>query len=348
VIGEGTLEQRLRRYTGAVAAEMRAVTATRPGLEAFYGMIHYHMGWVNQDFVPEEAGAGKGLRSAFCMLCCEVCGGDPAVALSIAAAIELLHNFSLIHDDIEDDSQTRRHRRTVWAIWGIPQGINLGDAVFALAETAFYRSPLAASDPPRLLEIMQAAQHTIVSLAEGQFLDISFETRLEVPVADYLAMIERKSALLIATAAWAGAIAAGASPAQCASLREFGRALGLAFQVRDDLLGIWGDEEVTGKSRASDILSRKKTLPVVLAFERAGHEDARLLRAIYGSPTEMDEPAMEGVLRILEATGAQALAEEHLALHRHAARDALAAAGLQPAASALLEEFSRMLIDRSA
>jgi len=348
VTGGQDLRALLGGYSEAVAGELRAAAATRHDLGSFYGMLHYHKGWVDSSFAPEAGSSGKGLRSAFCLLCCEVCGGQQDDALSVAAAIDLLHNFSLIHDDIEDNSDTRRHRRTVWSLWGAPQGINLGDGVFALAMLAFFRSPLVERDPARFLTLQREAQETILTLAEGQYLDISFETRLQVSAAEYLAMIERKSAALIAYAAWAGATAAGAPPATCAALRAFGRELGLAFQIRDDLLGIWGDEAVTGKSRASDILSRKKTLPVVLAFDNADPEQARRLRSIYGSADPIDDDTLAAVLALLEATGAHALAGERLAQHRRAAEEALGQAGLSGAPTALLMEFAQTLVERAS
>ena len=197
--GPETLAERLQRYNAAVTDELRSAVATRHDLPSLYGMVHYHLGWVDESFVPTQASTGKGLRSAFCLLCCDVYGGDGSDAVAIAGAIELLHNFSLIHDDIEDGSHTRRHRRTVWSLWGAAQAINLGDALFALASLTFFRSPLVQRDPARFLEILRVANETIVDLAEGQYLDIGFETRQSVSTQEYLTMIERKSAVLIAT-----------------------------------------------------------------------------------------------------------------------------------------------------
>ncbi len=267
-------------------------------------------------------------------------------ALPAAAALELLHNFSLIHDDIEDDSPTRRHRPTVWALWGRPQAINAGDAMFSLARSALYRLAEQGVSAQRSLDALRIFDETCVRLTEGQYLDMSFEGRLDVSVDEYLTMIGGKTAALIGASLEMGALVGGASPEARAALAEFGRNLGLAFQIQDDILGIWGDEAVTGKSAASDILTRKKSLPVVYALADARVGEA--LQAIYAQP--IDAGGVPAVLDLLADAGAQPYAGAAAqSAHQHAL-EALDASGVLEngnQAGQALFDLSQSLLNRS-
>ncbi|MCS6906639.1 MAG: polyprenyl synthetase family protein [Anaerolineales bacterium] len=235
--------------------------------ELYYEMLAYHMGWMG-----EGAGAkatGKRIRPLILLLCTAASGGDWQKALPAAAAVEFVHNFSLVHDDIEDRSEYRRGRPTIWAKWGIPQGINAGDALFTISHLTIHR--LAEFFSPDL--VLQAAQillQTCLQLTQGQFLDISYESRAEISLEEYQVMIEGKTAALFAACAHLGSLIANCDPVRQHHFREFGRALGLAFQIIDDLLGIWGDEATIGKSTSSDLLSGKKTYPVILGLQSNG------------------------------------------------------------------------------
>ncbi|MEI2691836.1 MAG: polyprenyl synthetase family protein [Anaerolineae bacterium] len=248
---------------------MQRVIGPAQGVYAgHYGMLRYHMGWVDPAMQPAVINSGKRIRPVVCLLACAAVGGAVEDALPAAAAVELLHNFSLIHDDVEDNSSTRRHRPTVWALWGVPQAINAGDAMFTLARLALHgvtgRGVVAAT----ALEASAIFDRACLRLTEGQYLDMSFEDRQDVAVEEYVAMIEGKTAALLSASLELGALLGGADEGTRRSLAEFGRGLGLAFQMQDDILGIWGDETITGKSAASDILARKKSLPVVYALAR--------------------------------------------------------------------------------
>jgi geranylgeranyl diphosphate synthase type I len=265
----------------------------------------------------------------------------------LAAAVELLHNFSLIHDDVEDDSPTRRHRPTVWALWGVPQAINAGDAMFTLARLALHGLGSRPIPPALAMDACMIFDHACLRLTEGQYLDMSFEGRLDVTVDEYLTMIEGKTAALLSASLELGALVGGADQATRRHLAEFGRSLGLAFQMQDDILGIWGDEAVTGKSAASDILTRKKSLPVVYALEnpRVGEE----LRARYAQAIEpADVPA---VLDLLALAGAREYAEQAAQAAHQAALDELAAGGVladgNEAGKALLQTAEMLLGRRS-
>ena len=264
---------------------------------SLYRMLRYHMGWEDTEGAPAES-SGKALRPVLCLLSCEAAGADWRRALPVAAGLELVHNFSLIHDDIQDRDPERRHRPTVWRLWGEAQAINAGDALLMLARLAVLRlvehtSPEAALAAARLLD-----QRTL-EMVEGQVLDIEFEERLDVGVDAYLEMIDRKTGALFEAAYSLGALAAGRPQADVDAMGRSGRLLGIAFQVRDDIMGVWGSEEETGKRPAADVSRRKKSLPAVYALQTAGDD----LRRTYAKP-ELDDDDVAFVLRVIDKAGA--------------------------------------------
>lgn len=234
-------------------------------------MMRYHMGWEG-----EMAGAtGKRLRPLFTLLSTQALtspGLSPdhwVNALHAASAIELLHNFSLIHDDIEDNSDTRRGRKTIWKIYGIPQAINTGDAMFSIAHHAMYS--LLDNFPAEIVaRVSEQLLRTSIDLTNGQHLDMKYESQEDLQVSDYWPMISGKTAALLSACAKIGAILSGTNETTIQRMAEFGKYLGLAFQVQDDILGIWGKEEKTGKSVASDILAHKKSYPILLSLGKRG------------------------------------------------------------------------------
>ncbi len=327
-------------YLPAIDAEMRRVV--RPSqpdaaLDVFYGMLHYHLGWVDADFAPAHADAGKRLRPVLTLLACEAAGGDWDSALPAAAAVELLHNFSLIHDDIEDGDATRRGRATLWTIWGRAQAINAGDALFTFAHLALGGMVNRNVPPPRRLAVRERFDQACLALTQGQHLDLSFESRPAVTEAEYLHMINGKTAALVACACAIGAIVAGSEVA--AYYENFGRELGFAFQIQDDLLGIWGDPAVTGKPAGSDIVHRKKSLPVAYGLARS-----QTLRALYAE----EQLQVDVVIAELERSGARTYAEELAAQHHQRALNALAATGQRGAALDALRELADSLLNRAA
>jgi len=335
------------RYLPLIEAELRQVLAAQdPRLTSFYGMMRYHLGWVDERFSPVQGDAGKRLRPLLCLLTCQASGGDPAQALPAAAAIELIHNFSLVHDDIEDHSPLRRGRPTVWKVWGVPQAINVGDGLFALAHLAVQRLADRGVPPGRVLAALEILDQTCLALTEGQYLDLSFEARLDVDVDGYLAMIQGKTAALFSAAAQLGALVAGSEPEIIACYRRFGENLGLAFQIVDDILGIWGDPQVTGKPAADDIRQRKKTLPVVRALEEEKKTGRKGLREIYQREI-LDEEAVEAALKVLEDLGAHDYAKEMAKEYYQKALVELDATGVENEAQDELKELAAFLIERT-
>lgn len=227
-------------------------------------MFAYHLGWEGEG--AGAAARGKRIRPLLVLLTTSAAGGNWEQALPAAAAVELVHNFSLIHDDIEDNSPLRRGRPTVWKKWGIAQAINTGDAMFTLAHLSILR--LEGVPPETILQAALLLQQTCFHLTQGQYLDISYETTGGLSLESYWTMVRGKTAALLSACTELGALVAGATPPQRESFRDFGQALGLAFQAQDDLLGIWGDSALTGKSSESDLLEGKKSLPVLFGISK--------------------------------------------------------------------------------
>lgn len=327
----------------AVEAEMlRYLTVETPALAPLYGMMRYHLGWATAAFAAERANGGKRLRPLVCLLCCAAAGGDPACAVPAAAAIELVHNFTLVHDDIQDNSAYRRHRPTVWSIWGMAQGINVGDGMHAIAHQALFGLRDRGVPASDVLDLMVGFDTTVLRICEGQFLDIGFESRWDLTTSDYLDMIGGKTAAIFAYSARAGALLAGVDTERVTAFERFGMAIGLGFQVRDDLLGIWGDPAVTGKDAADDIRRRKKSLPIIMLHERAGAGDRHYLESLYaGDEVAPDDIAT--VIRMLDATGVRDACQEHVErYHMHAAALLNASRASGPAGAALGGLIERM------
>lgn len=341
------LEQALTAYLPLIEAEMRAVVhSADPRVAGHYGMMQYHLGWVDPAFRPAAVGGGKRIRPLLCVLACAAARGDPASALPAAAGLELLHNFSLIHDDIEDGSATRRHRPTLWRLYGMPQACNAGDGMLSLAHLAFHRLASAGVPAPVVLAALKIFDETCLALTEGQYLDMAFEARTDVTVEEYYRMVAGKTGALLAAAPQIGALIAGAPSDVVAAYRAFGAALGRAFQFQDDILGIWGDEAVTGKPAAGDILSKKKSLPVAYALNhpQVGPE----LAGLYGG-RDFGPGDVPAVLALLEAADARAFAEAQVVSATAEAHAALAAVRGQSEAShlAALEELLDSLVGRA-
>ena len=338
-------------YLDALETDLRAMLSPPEHCGApvspLYRMMQYHMGWLDATLAPAAAPRGKQLRPLMCLLACEAAGGNWRAALPAATAVELVHNFSLIHDDIEDNSETRRHRDTVWHLWGIPQAINTGDAMWSLARLSCHRLAALGHAPEAILRVVAALDRACLELCTGQYLDLAFEGQAVVSPEDYISMISGKTAALLAAALESGAVLAGASDASVAAYRNFGHALGLAFQICDDILGIWGDPAVTGKSAAGDILTRKKTLPALyaLAWERDRGDDAMARR--YAGPTLSAED-IPAVLAVLDRAGARAYAEAQAAEHTRRALDYLDASGGRGAACEGLRALALSLVGRDS
>ncbi len=325
----------------AIEAELQRQVARldQPRLKPFHEMLTYHMGWSGEGAGPEAT--GKRIRPLLVLLTAASCGADWRTALPAAAAVELVHNFSLVHDDIQDNSEKRRGRPTAWTIWGAPMAINVGDALFVLANQAMM--DLARAYPSETVVRAASILHdTCLALTEGQFLDMSYQTRTDLSVEDYWPMIAGKTAALLAACCHIGSVLGNADEPTQEAYRSFGHSLGLAFQVQDDILGIWGNEAVTGKSAASDLLEGKKSLPVLVGLGKKGRFAARWAQ---GPITPAD---VESVAALLSQEGGYDFTYEAARQMTDLALNALRSADPQGEAGEALTELALKLLKRES
>ena len=313
---------------------VRLVQDRDPTTRGLYEMVRYHLA-----LDGSGASGGKRMRPLLGLLAYASIAGDHRAALPGAAAVELGHNFSLVHDDIEDGDTERRHRPTLWALHGIPQAINTGDALFSLSRIALHRLTDLGFSDAKVLRLMRLYDETCLALCEGQYIDIHTSDQATVmSVEHYFDMIGRKTAALISASIEAGALLATDDERIIGRYRDFGWALGLAFQVNDDLLGIWGVEQATGKV-PTDVANRKKTLPVIYAFEHAAAPERARLGELYATDPRTDADIAE-IVAILERTGARDYTREQARRYRDEALAELDAAGVvEPEARARLHEI---------
>ncbi len=320
--GEQQIAELARRFLPDVEHHLREAVGAGGELTS---MLRYHMGWENLEGTPTRGG-GKALRPILCLAACEMSGGDWRDALPAAAALELIHNFSLVHDDIQDGDETRRGTPTLWSIWGVPTALTAGNAMRVIADHTAGALTEGGTTP-------EVAQGTIAELTkrylemiEGQYLDLSFEAAERVSVDDYLDMIGRKTGALLESAMHMGALVATGDQAIAQGFGECGMRLGLAFQIRDDYLGVWGDPAFTGKAVGADIRRKKKSLPAVYLFDNASDEERPWLDETYRAE-EIEGARLDGVMAMLDRLGGdsyvQRIAEEQ-ARQAVAAVDALA------------------------
>lgn len=292
----GSLPETLSRRLPALLQAMRLQRL--PETSRLGRMTAYHLGWCDAQGRPDGAPTGKLLRGSLCLWAAESCGLDAATALPLATAVEWIHNFTLVHDDIQDGDRQRRHRATVWAVWGAEQAINAGDGLHALA----YEVILSGRGRPhRRLRAARALNRGVLTVIEGQCLDLALEGRIDSSAATYLRLAAAKTGALIGAALEAAALLAGISAAAAGRLRRAGIELGVVFQIRDDWLGTWGDSRLTGKAAGADLARRKVTYPVVVAHERLRGAARAELRRCYANPG----PDQGRILTLLEAARAE-------------------------------------------
>lgn len=278
-------------------------------------MARYSLGLITTQGEPTDEETrkqvqGKRLRPQLAILVAEAVGGTAEAAAPVAAAIELLHNFSLIHDDIQDRSPNRRHRPTVWRVWNDAQAINAGDALFAVAQLSIIDSrDYVSSEIMR--ELIREFNRSTIDIVRGQVQDLNNEGRPEVTPDDYLEMIGGKTAAIIRYSAWAGAMVGGADHATADRIAEMGRAIGMGFQIRDDMLGIWSPVEETGKAAADDIRRRKQSLPILILRANANEEDLERFLQIYRNE-EVQEDQVAEVISLMAKYDVEAQTAEHV------------------------------------
>jgi len=320
-------EPELRKAVDRLAEPVRSVAA-------------YHFGWSDECGRPANGEGGKGVRAALVLAAAQALGAPAEEAVAPAAAVELVHNFSVVHDDLMDGDLLRRGRSTAWSQFGSTQAILAGDALLAVAvDTLAHRFPQGGPEAVRELS------GSLLALVAGQGADLAFETRADVGLAECLEMAAGKTASLLAAACALGALAARAGAERVDALRQFGRHLGLAFQLVDDLLGIWGDTAVTGKPVGSDLRSRKKSLPVVAALS-SGTPAGDRLAALYHRTEPLDDAEIRTAARLIEEAGGRRWAQEEAERQRTAAVTRLATAGVTPDGTRALSALADLITRR--
>jgi geranylgeranyl diphosphate synthase type I len=330
-----------KRYQPIIETALRAsldkvhLASGISALDAYYGQMRYHLGWVDASFVPLKRHTGKMLRPVLLLLAYEAAGACGFAhttlndtqhlqrALPAAVAIEFTHNLTLIHDDIEDGDTERRHRPTLWKCWGVPQAINTGDGMFALSRQVLWDALDNGVESTLVARLAMTLDRTVQIIAEGQYLDLSFETRQDVSVTMYLEMIRRKTATLMSCAAEMGALLGTHDQATIERLRTFGQAVGIAFQVRDDILGVWATAAGLGKMAAGDLYRRKKSLPILHALEQASGQDAKVLHTLYQQEVAMTQAQVDTILAIFARTQTREYCHTFLAAQCRLAYEAL-------------------------
>ena len=326
----------------------------QPRTKNFHEMLTYHMGWTGEGAGPEAT--GKRIRPLLVLLTTAASSAgfdtsreNPAgllsaneawqFALPAAAAVELVHNFSLVHDDIQDNSPKRRGRDTTWVKWGAPQAINVGDALFVMSNQAIIdlKNNYPAEVVVKAAEILH---NTCLDLTRGQFLDMSYEERKDLGVEDYWPMISGKTSALLSACCHIGALLGGADDELQEVYRSFGHYLGLAFQVQDDILGIWGDEKIIGKSVASDLVEGKNSLPVLVGLSKKGRFAERWAQG----PIQAEE--VEELARVLASEGGYGFAKEAAIQMTDMAINSLREADPQGEAGEALFELANKLLNR--
>lgn len=329
----------LFRYRSAIEREVsKALPASDSAID---DMLRFALGWTDEGMPT----LGKSLRPTFLLLTAESLGGDLEVALPVAVAVELVHSFSLIHDDIEDGDIVRHHRASLWHQYGRGPAVLAGAALWTLAYETLNQAHERGLSAERTLAARKVLNDAAREMIEGQHQDLTYELRTDVTLAEYLEMVERKSAALLGASMQLGALVAGADDEEAARFATFGREIGLAFQIRDDILGIWGEGTATGKPVGADIARKKKSLPVVHAFQQVVGPDRDLLRSVYAKP-EVDDDEVFMVLDVLQRWNcryfAQGLAEDY----RARAMSALARTTIPPHARRGFDELNSFILER--
>ncbi len=322
-------------------ATPRMALASRSLSPELRRIAHYHWGWCDETGAKARARSGKALRPALAILSAEAVGGDPEHAIAGAAAVEILHDYTLLHDDVMDRDQERRGRPTAWTVYGTGGAICAGDALASLAQQVLLEEETPAA--MRALRSLTEANRVVIA---GQMLDAALEGRTDVTVPSYLNMTRQKTGALLGCAAAIGAELCDGPGATVEALRKFGVRLGVAFQAVDDWLGIWGEESRVGKPVGSDLRQRKASLPILHAAA-SGNTAGAMVRDLLRGEEDLKELDVQRAIAWLEETGAEqatlSVARRHLTL----AIEALDEAWMVAWARDQLAELARYCVERA-
>lgn len=335
------------RYQEPIDAALRAELngLTLP----LYETHSYYMGWTGTDGSGPANSGGKRLRPTLALLAADAAGGRPERAMPVAVSLEYVHNFSLIHDDLEDQDRIRHHRPTVWAVWGEATAIISGNAMLKIADRAMERLSEHGISPEVVLEAQHSLTANYLRMMEGQYLDIQFESLSSVTVEQYLDMIERKTGALIETAVFLGSLVGrpgGPDREFSEGLRSVGYELGRIFQIRDDMLGVWGGQE-TGKPVGADIQRKKKALPAVHALNMATGAAKERIEQIFARE-ELTGKDVEDALQVMDDLQTQEYCQSLADKRWHRARSVIQSLELAGDTAADLEELGEFLLVRTS
>jgi len=307
-------------HLNALEAEMKDVFASREGF--LYDLLRYHMGWTDQQGTPQDSPPRPHFQSMLTMVCCQALSGDYSDSLPAAAGIEFVHNYTLVHGDVQSNRAVSEDRPSVWWVWGPAQAINAGDGLHALGRNTIMRLAQRGIPPERVLPAVTSLDKACLALCEGQYMDLEFQEKLMVTSADYHDMIGRKTGALTGCATELGAIAAGVDDDVRAAYQKMGQGLGMAWQISLDIADLWGrrDDGMT----SSNMLNKKKSLPLIYALENSSLADKRALGNVYMKRVLQPEDVTQ-VIGILDQAGARQFAESRA---RELAEEALSGTGL--------------------
>ncbi len=308
-----------------------------------YHMLRYFMGYSNDLKTPSEGKHGKRTRSALLLLTANMYGGATS-ALDLAAAIELFHNFTLVHDDIVDNDEMRRGQETVWKLWGVPHAINSGDAQLLLTSRALLNA--AYTDSVHGTKAAQTLNNHFLEVCEGQYLDFELTDKqvgdTSVTEERYFEMIRKKTAVLVGAATEAGGVAAECPEEDVSVLYEYGEALGMAYQVKDDLVSVWSNTEETGKRAYGDVYERKKTYPVLYTLEHGNREQ---LISLYTKKEELSDSEVGEVVQLFEEAGAKDATQRKLEEYVEQAKKCVTKLSIHDEDKEVLSSIVRKVVD---
>ena len=334
-----------QQHQGSIGTALRRGLSV--GCTGLCDMLRFHMGWGDAHGNRIQGSGGKGLRPTLCLIVCEATGGDVRRAIPAAVALEYVHNFSLIHDDIQDRDETRHGRPTLYWQWGMPRALVAGNFLRVIADSTVQELVDSGLDEYLALDVASTLTRAYIEMIEGQYMDLDFEGRKDVGVQQYLNMISRKTGALFRCSVDLGAMIGTRDEATRTAFHEFGRAIGYLFQIRDDVLGVWGETESTGKPVHADIRRKKNSFPVVHAMSSSSVDDVRTIREIYGQEQgEVSDSDVSIVLEIMSRAGTRKAAQDTAAGFRDEALKAMSAVELAPETRNGLEQLADFLLVR--
>ena len=337
------LPQMFQRYRANISRSLRDSLSQQHS--DVYDMLRYYMGWVDENGRPHEAMEGKALRPTLCLFACEAVGGALEMAMPSAVALEFIHNFSLIHDDIQDRDEIRHNRKTLWAVWGDPKALVAGNVLRVVADECLHQLLDSGLDYDRALAAGTLLTEAYLEMIEGQYLDLQFEGRHDISMSDYLNMISRKTGALIRCSLNLGAVVGAQEQGVRDAFKESGRAMGYVFQIIDDVLGVWGDEETTGKPVGADIRRKKNSYPVVYTMGTAKDKDQKMLNEIY-EKDELDDSDVDSVLAVMDRLDVKNQAQQEAEKYANVALESLAPVELSREARQEVEDLAHFLLVR--